>query len=134
VGRLVKIFGETKLVVVGSLLAALAVGAVPYPTSMAGLMAVLAVLALGQGLVSPSLSSLTSKLVNPDEVGGVMGIYQAFSSLARIFGPLVAELSYHVGYHWPFRVAAIAYLLAFGVSVVLFRRGVDSVVQSPPAA
>jgi len=122
VGRLVKIFGETKLVVVGSLLAALAVGAVPYPTSMAGLMAVLALLALGQGLVSPSLSSLTSKLVNPDEVGGVMGIYQAFSSLARIFGPLTAELSYHVGYHWPFRVAAVAYFLAFGVSVVLRRR------------
>ncbi len=122
VGRLVKIFGEKKLVVGGTLIAALAVGAVPYPSSMAGLMVVLAALALGQGLASPSLSSLTSKLVRPDEVGGVMGIYQAFSSLARIFGPLTAELAFHVGYHWPFRLAAVAYFLAFGVSLVLARR------------
>jgi DHA1 family tetracycline resistance protein-like MFS transporter len=122
VGRMVKIFGEVKLVVAGSLLAALAVGSVPYPSSIAGLMAVLAVLALGQGLASPSLSSLTSKLVEPDEVGGVMGIYQAFSSLARIFGPLTAELAFHVGYHWPFRVAAVAYFLAFALIGVFARR------------
>ncbi len=51
-----------------------------------------------------------------------MGIYQAFSSLARIFGPLVAELSYHVGYHWPFRVAAVAYFLAFALVGVFARR------------
>ncbi len=124
VGRLVKIFGEKRLVVAGTLIAAVAVGSVPYPESLAGLMVALAALALGQGLASPSLSSLTSKLVHPDEVGGVMGIYQAFSSLARIFGPLTAELAYHVGYHWPFRLAAVAYFLAFGISTVLSRRAV----------
>ncbi len=122
VGRLVKVFGEKKLVVAGTLIAALAVGSVPYPSGMAGLLVVLAALALGQGLASPSLSSLTSKLVDPDEVGGVMGIYQSFSSLARIFGPLTAELAYHAGYHWPFRLAAVAYFLAFGVTSVLSRR------------
>jgi len=126
VGRLVKIFGERTLVVTGSLIAALAVGSVPYPTGMTGLLVVLAALALGQGLAAPSLSSLTSKLVHPDEVGGVMGIYQAFSSLARIFGPLTAELAYHAGYRWPFRLAAVAYLLATGIAAILARRvGVD---------
>jgi len=122
VGRLVKIFGEKKLVVAGTLIAALAVGSVPYPAGTAGLLAVLAALALGQGLAAPSLSSLTSKLVDPGEVGGVMGIYQSFSSLARIFGPLTAELAYQAGYHWPFRLAAVAYFLAFGVTTVLWRR------------
>jgi len=33
-----------------------------------------------------------------------------------------AELAYDVGYQWPFRLAAVAYFLAFGVSVVLRRR------------
>ena len=122
VGRLVKIFGAQRLVVAGSLIAAVAVGAVPYPSSVTGLMVVLAGLAVGQGLVSPSLSSLTSKLVHPDEVGGVMGIYQAFSSLARIGGPLWAELAFHRGAPWPFRTAAVAYFLAFGVVVMLRRR------------
>jgi MFS family permease len=87
------------------------------------LLLVLGFLALGQGLASPSLSSLTSKLVRPDEMGGVMGVYQAFSSLARIFGPLWAEIAYgRMGYEWPFRSAAVAYLLAFFVALSLNRR------------
>jgi DHA1 family tetracycline resistance protein-like MFS transporter len=122
VGRLVTRFGEGTILLVGALLAALAVGSVPYPGRVGGLMAVLAVYAIGQGLVSPALSSLTSKLVDPGEVGGVMGVYQGFSSLARIVGPLAAELAYHEGHHWPFRVAAIAYLTAFGVAVVVSRK------------
>jgi len=120
VGRLAKVVGEGRLVVYGTVLAALSVGAVPYARDIGVLLAVLAVLALGQGLVSPSLSSLTSKLVRPDEVGGVMGIYQAFSSLARIFGPLWAEVSYgRLGFEWPFRSAAVTYLFALVVAVIL---------------
>jgi DHA1 family tetracycline resistance protein-like MFS transporter len=123
VGRLAKVFGEGRLVVFGTVLAALSVGAVPYAGSMGVLLAVLAVLALGQGLASPALSSLTSKLVRPDEVGGVMGVYQAFSSLARIFGPLWAEISYgRMGYEWPFLSAAVAYLAAFLVASWLLVR------------
>ena len=121
VGRLVKAFGERRLLVAGLVLAALAVGSVPYPAGIPALMVVLAVYAVGQGLVQPSLTSLTSRLVEPGEVGGVMGIYQAFSSLARIIGPLCAEIVYHLGHHWPFRIAAVAYLLAFGVVVALGR-------------
>jgi len=121
VGPLARVFGERRLVVAGSIVAALSVGAVPYPSSTAGLMAVLAGLALGQGLLGPSLSSLTSKLVHPEEVGGVMGIYQAFSSLARIAGPLWAELAYGVGSRWPFRSAAVAYVLAFLVVLPLVK-------------
>ena len=123
VGRLAARFGEARLLVTGVVLAALSVGAIPYAGSIPVLMSLLAALALGQGLVSPSLSSLTTKLVHPDEVGGVMGIYQAFSSLARIFGPLWAELTYgRVGFEWPFRSAAVAYLLAFGAAWALRRR------------
>jgi DHA1 family tetracycline resistance protein-like MFS transporter len=122
VGRLVRRFGEQRLLVSGTVIAALAVGAVPYPAGIGGLLAVLALFALGQGLVSPSLSSLTSKLVHPDEVGGVMGIYQAFSSLARIGGPVAAELAFEQGPAWPFRLAAVVYLGAFGVVVALVRR------------
>ena len=87
-----------------------------------GLMVILAFYALGQGLIQPSLTSLTSKLVEPDEVGGVMGLYQAFSSLARIIGPVWAEIAFHTGSAWPFRSAAVAYALALALAVVLTRR------------
>lgn len=123
VGRLAKRFGEGRLVVVGTVVAAAAVGLVPYTGRIGSLLLVLALLAVGQGLASPSLSSLTSKLVHPEEVGGVMGIYQAFSSLGRIFGPFWAEWVYgHLGVAWPYRTACVAYLLAFAVAIGLFVR------------
>jgi len=122
VGRLVKVFGEQKVLVTGLVFAAMSVAVLPYPTTIGGLLAVLGVYALGQGLVSPTLSSLTTKLVQPDEVGGVMGIYQAFSSLARIGGPIWAEIAFHQGSAWPFRSAAVAYLLALGVAFVVVGR------------
>lgn len=122
VGRLVMLFGEEKLLVVGLVLAALAVGTVPYPSGIPGLLVALAVYALGQGLIQPSLTSLTTQLVEPDEVGGVMGIYQSFSSLARIIGPLWAEIAFGAGHAWPFRSAAVAYIVALGVVAVLIKR------------
>ena len=51
-----------------------------------------------------------------------MGVYQSFSSLARIIGPLWAEIAFGVGHAWPFRSAAVAYLLALGLAWVLLRR------------
>ncbi len=93
VGRLAKRFGEVRLIVAGTLLSFLALGFLPYAPSTGPLLAILAVLAVGQGIAHPSLSALTSKLVDPDEVGGVMGVYQGMSSLARIIGPFWARSS-----------------------------------------
>jgi len=123
VGRLSKRFGEGRLIVAGTLLSFLALGFLPSASSRGPLLAVLAVLALGQGFAHPSLSALTSKLVRPDEVGGVMGVYQSISSLARIVGPFWAEVVYgKLGAAWPFRTGSIFMLLAAFVAVVaLFR-------------
>lgn len=122
VGRLARRFGEVRLVVGGTALAFLALGALPYQHGLTGLMVALAALAVGQGLASPSLSSLTSKLVDPDEVGGVMGIYQSLSSLGRIGGPFAGQILLGIGYHWPFRIASLGMLGAAGVGIVLLRR------------
>jgi multidrug resistance protein len=121
-GRLVRRFGERRLLIAGLVLAAVAVGSVPYPTGLPALLVILAVFAVGQGLIQPSLTSLTSRLVEPGEVGGAMGAYQAFSSLARIVGPLWAELAFGVGHAWPFRSASIAYAVALFVALGLVRR------------
>jgi MFS family permease len=51
-------------------------------------------IAIGNGLVSPSLSSLVSKGAPDDKKGGVMGIYQSAGSLARTIGPPVAGLMF----------------------------------------
>jgi MFS family permease len=95
------------------------------------------VLALGQGIAHPSLSALTSKLAGPDEIGGVMGVYQSISSLARIAGPFWAELSSlariagpfwaelvygGLGYPWPFRTGSVFMLMACMTAAVMLSR------------
>ena len=123
VGRLAKRFGEIRLIVAGTILSFIALGFLPYAPSRGPLLAILAVLALGQGIAHPSLSAFTSKLVEPDEVGGVMGVYQGMSSLARIVGPFWGEVVYGtLGFAWPFRTGSIFMLLATFVAVVALVR------------
>lgn len=119
VGRLARRIGEPRLVLSGAVLTCLALGLLPYQTSLGSTMAVLGLLALGQGLASPALSSLVSKLVDRNEVGGVMGIYQSLSSLGRIGGPFVGQLLFGLGLRWPFRVASLGFLGASGLAVLL---------------
>ena len=119
VGRLAKRFGEGRLIASGTLLSFLALGFLPYTQSRGPLLATLAVLAVGQGIAHPSLSALTSKQVDADEVGGVMGVYQSMSSLARIVGPFWAEVVYgKLGFAWPFRTGSVFMLMACVVAVV----------------
>ncbi len=129
VGRLSKRFGEARLVVFGTFASFVALGFLPYSKGLTGVFVWLALLALGQGLASPSLSALTSKLVDSDEIGGVMGVYQSFSSLARIIGPIWAEIAYgEIGYAWPYRTGSL-FMLAAGIVAIamLYRlRSVES--------
>ena len=83
----------------------------------------LSLLAVGFGLASPALSSQISKQAAPGEVGGVLGIFEALRSVARIIGPFVGELAYGgAGVRWPFRIAAVFMLLACAVSGLLRQR------------
>jgi DHA1 family tetracycline resistance protein-like MFS transporter len=123
IGRLARRFGEPRLIAVGALIAAASGAVLPYAETIGRLMVVLAVLALGHSLAAPSLSSLVSKKVPGNEVGGVMGVYQGVSSLARIVGPFWAEWVYGVfGHTWPYLSAAVAYGLCMVVAGSVVRR------------
>ena len=124
VGRLAQRFGEAQLIVVGGAIAAAAAGALPFAGSTWRLLLVLAALAVGHGLLAPSLSALTSRLVPSHEVGGVMGVSQGVSSLARIFGPFWAEWVYGAsGPAAPYLSAAAAYVVSV-IVIVAARRAV----------
>ncbi|HHN75486.1 MAG TPA: MFS transporter [Acidobacteria bacterium] len=94
VGRLSRRFGEARLIVFGVVLAGLSLGALPLVGGLPVMLVVLAGLALGIGMTTPSLASLTSQLAPADRVGRVMGQYQSLSSLGRIIGPFVAEIAF----------------------------------------
>ena len=93
IGRLVKTFGEPALVIVGALLFAASLVLIPFTgpqTGTATLLALGALFALGNGLATPSLTSLASKSAGAGEQGGVLGVTQSVASLARVVGPLLS--------------------------------------------
>ena len=93
IGRLVKMFGEPSLVIVGALLFTASLVLIPFTgpqTGTLGLLALGALFALGNGLATPSLTSLASKSAGAGEQGGVLGVTQSVASLARVVGPLVS--------------------------------------------
>src|SRR5512132_2043566 len=109
IGRLVKRFGELPLVIVGALLFAGSLFAVPFVgPQTGGLLALLVgggLFSIGNSLSAPSLTSLASKSVSSSEQGSVLGVTQSVASLARAVGPALAALLIH---------SAIAYVGADG--------------------
>jgi DHA1 family tetracycline resistance protein-like MFS transporter len=94
IGRLVKLFGEPRLVIAGALLFAVSLFTIPLTgphTGLATLLLVGALFAVGNALSTPSLTSLASKSVGRAEQGGVLGVTQSVASLARAVGPLIAS-------------------------------------------
>ena len=94
IGRLVKRFGELRLINMGALLFALSLFAIPLTGPQTGVLALLVVgatFAFGNGLATPALTGLASKSVGPGEQGGVLGVTQSAASLARTVGPLIAS-------------------------------------------
>lgn len=95
IGRLVKTFGEMPLVLVGALLFALSLFAIPFAGPHTGLLTLLligGVFAVGNSLATPSLTALASKSVGPGEQGTVLGVTQSAASLARAVGPSIQAL------------------------------------------
>ncbi len=83
-------FGERKLVAAGTLLMTNGLLLAPLCHSIPPLLGVLALLAVGSGLCGPALQSLISRRAGADDQGGVLGLNQSLSSLARVVGPLTA--------------------------------------------
>jgi MFS transporter, DHA1 family, tetracycline resistance protein len=93
IGRLVKRFGEMRLVIFGALCFAISLFAIPFVGPAAGGLAALlvggGVFSMGNSLATPALNSLASKSVGPDDQGIVLGVMQSVASLSRAVGPLL---------------------------------------------
>lgn len=90
IGWFTRRFGERRLVATGTLLMTNGLLLAPLCHSIPPLLGVLALLAVGSGLCGPALQSLISRGTDADDQGGVLGLNQSLSSLARVVGPLTA--------------------------------------------
>ena len=108
IGPLTKAFGSPRLLTAGFavLIAGFLVLSVAEVWVL--LFVALALLSLGQGLVTPSLTSVVADSVSPDRRGEVLGVQQSAGALSRIIGPAIAGLLFdHAGVAWPYVVAAV---------------------------
>jgi len=96
IGRLVKRFGELRLVIFGALCFAISLFAVPLVGPAAGGLGALllggGVFSMGNSLATPALNSLASKSASADQQGIVLGVMQSVASLARAVGPLLQTI------------------------------------------
>ena len=108
IGPLTKAFGSERLLTAGfaTLIAGFIVLSIAEVWAL--LFLALALLSLGQGLVTPSLTSVVADSVLPERRGEVLGVQQSAGALSRIIGPAIAGLLFdHAGVAWPYVVAAV---------------------------
>ena len=76
-----------------------------------GLVPALLLLSIGQGLLTPAMSTVVSSLAPPDRRGAVFGVQQSVSAASRVIGPLVALGLFGIGIPLP-------YVLGVGLALV----------------
>ncbi len=68
----------------------------------------MAVGACGMSLAMPNISAMISRASPPDRQGAMLGLNMASSSVARIFGPMIAGALFSgLGHDWPFLIGAL---------------------------
>ncbi|MCF8241220.1 MAG: MFS transporter [Melioribacteraceae bacterium] len=114
-----KKFEDTFLITVGTFLMMIGLGLIPFGQNFTGVAIVVSILALGTGLLQPTILSMISKYAPDKEQGAILGLNQSFASFARVLGPLWGGFSYDfLGYQAPFLTGAAFTLITFLMSII----------------
>jgi len=95
-------------------------GALLFAGSIAALVAVLGILGLGLGMISPGFTAGASLAVGAEEQGAVSGMVSACPSAGFVLGPIVGTSLYQVNHALPYLCACLLmlplfiYVLRFG--------------------
>ena len=112
IGRLVKSFGERRLIGASLIVVAVSLVLMPLANTLATLLGALAVFAIGSGVNRAPTMGLISQLSPTDEQGTTLGVAQSAGTLARVLGPTVATTLYDLWLPAPYLACATVALLA----------------------
>jgi MFS family permease len=98
----------------------LMIGAI-HQTSLPLLFVALTIVVVGFAFMTPSLNALVSRRSDPAKQGGILGVAQSVSALARILGPVVGIPLLTHQTTLPYWTAAA--LMALGLALVIFAVG-----------
>jgi predicted MFS family arabinose efflux permease len=109
-------FGALHTLEGGLALTAAGLAVIAVAKSWPVLVVALALLVLGQGLASPTLSTLVANRARADRRGAALGIQQSVAGVARIVGPIAGGLLFqHVSVPAPYIAGAVLNLIALAV-------------------
>ncbi len=136
-GRLVDWLGETRVMQVGAVLVALGLFAIPLPTSIFALGAVMALVPIGTACLFPSVTALVTQRSKASGMGQTLGVQQTFGGVSRVLAPIWATAAFQsLGRSVPFFIAslvvAVVAVLAFRVKPVPESVGVPEAVIDAP--
>lgn len=119
IGRLVKKFGEPKLVWASLLVVAFAMVLIPIVSGVALLLVALALFSGGSGVNRAPTMGMISKSADAAEQGAILGVAQSVGTLARIAGPVFATTAFALHPVLPYVTCATVAVLA---SLIAWRR------------
>lgn len=125
IGKLVKHFGDSKLVKFGMVISALGFISILLSPNTILLVLATTLLMTGTALMNPTSSSLVTRQSTHGQ-GVSLGFFQSFGSLGRIFGPIVGGALYGVNIELPYIVGAILLIFMF----VITRRNLSKYGQT----
>ncbi|MEJ2706091.1 MAG: MFS transporter [Anaerolineales bacterium] len=88
------------------------------------ILAAMVPVAIGGGILQPSINSLITKRVNKGEVGGMLGISSSFLSGANAIAPLIGGAIFQtLGPTWPFLLGGVLMGLLWLVAMQMIKPG-----------
>jgi len=129
-GKLVKRFGEERLVWMGFLAQALGYGLLALVYRIPLLLLTSLVSAYGTGTLRPALTSLITQRASRTEQGAVLGVSQSLMSIALVLSPLLS--GFLINHHWlnSWTLTAAGLSLSAFFTTGFFRRSPVPAAQS----
>jgi multidrug resistance protein len=118
--QLVKRWNEQTIMLAGLLLLAVGLISLAFSGQLAFLFVSLGLVSIGDGAVSPTISTLLSFISPTEAQGETLGLAQSFASLGRIIGPIAAgELTTFSNPELPLISGGILVVLAVVIIILL---------------
>lgn len=106
---LLKKFTEHKIINTASFLMAMALFSLIFISDknvIPLIFMILFFISMGNGLISPCITSLLSQKAENGQYGVLLGVFQSLNSLARTIGPIIGGFLYDLHFSFPFLLAS----------------------------
>jgi len=121
VGKVIERAGEERTIVLGLLAMAAGTILLIFSGEMVSIIISACVIAVGIGLLMPSINSAVSRRTDKDNQGMIMGILGSFNSSGRVVGPVAGGIAYSVSMLLPY-IGSAALAVASAAFITVWNR------------